>query len=79
MVIPTITFANRSSVSDSVDPSFHDYLRDQGQAKVFLQFGSLKNSMGTSSLSPEPRGNASQWNEQLSPLIKAFFQRFGQK
>jgi hypothetical protein len=27
MVIPTITFANSSSVSDYVDPSFQDYLR----------------------------------------------------
>jgi hypothetical protein len=54
MVIPTITFANRSSAPDSVDPSFPDYLQDQGQAKVFLHFGSLKNSMGTSRLSPGP-------------------------
>jgi hypothetical protein len=28
MVIPTITFANSSSVSDYVDPSFQDYLRN---------------------------------------------------
>jgi hypothetical protein len=53
MVIPTITFANRSSAPDSVDPSFPDYLQDKGQTKVFLQFGSLKNSMGTSRLSPD--------------------------
>jgi len=53
MVIPTITFANRSSASASVDPSFPDYLQDKGQTKVFLQFGSLKNSMGTSRLSPD--------------------------
>jgi len=52
MVIPTIAFANRSSAPDSVDPSFPDYLQDKGQTKVFLQFGSLKNSMGTSRLSP---------------------------
>src|SRR5260370_6590554 len=36
MVIPTITFANRSSASDYVDPSFPDYVQDQGQTKVFL-------------------------------------------
>src|SRR5437016_11335954 len=29
MVIPTITFANSSSVSDYVDPSFQDYLRSE--------------------------------------------------
>src|SRR5258707_1762896 len=44
IVIPTITFANRSSASDSVDPPFQDYLQDQGHTKVFLHFGSLKNS-----------------------------------
>jgi hypothetical protein len=55
-IIPTITFANRSSAPDSADPSFQDYLQDQGQTKVFLQFGSLKNSMGTSRLSPIPPG-----------------------
>jgi hypothetical protein len=48
-------FGNRSSVSDSVDPSFQDYLQDKGQTKVFLHFGSLKNSMGTSRPSPGPR------------------------
>src|SRR5882762_11764995 len=38
---------------DSVDPSFQDYLQDKGQTKVFLQLGSLKNSVGTSRLSPD--------------------------
>src|SRR5882762_2860945 len=33
MVIPTIAFANRSSVPDSADPSFQDYLQDQGRRK----------------------------------------------
>ena len=28
MVIPTTTFANSSSMSDYVDPSFQDYLRN---------------------------------------------------
>src|SRR6266851_2412416 len=36
MVIPTITFANSSSVSDYVDPSFQDYLRN-GQRRVPLK------------------------------------------
>ena len=46
--------ANRSSVSDSVDPSFLDYRQDQGQTKVFLHFASLKNTIGTSRLFPGP-------------------------
>jgi hypothetical protein len=38
MVIPTITFANPSSLPDSADPSFQDYLQDRGQAESFLAF-----------------------------------------
>src|SRR6266403_5895163 len=41
-VIPTITFANRSSAPDSVDPSFQDYLQDQGQTESFLAFRQLE-------------------------------------
>jgi hypothetical protein len=48
------TFNLSATRPDSADPSFQDYLQDQGQTKVFFHFGSLKNSMGTSRLSPGP-------------------------
>src|SRR5882762_1680428 len=81
MVIPTITFAKSSSAPDSVDPSFQDYLQDQGQAKVFLQFGSLKNSMGTPRLervkkltrrpeSPSPSSEFRRPSENVYSLLK---------
>jgi hypothetical protein len=47
-------FGNRSSASDSVDPFFQDHPQDQGQTRVFLHFGSLKNSMEISRMSPGP-------------------------
>jgi hypothetical protein len=73
MVIPTITFANSSSVSDSVDPSFQDYLQDQGHTKVFLHFGSLKNSMGTSRLSPGPEDSGGSLELGLTLQVSEIF------
>jgi hypothetical protein len=73
MVIPTITFANRSSVPDSADPSFQDYLQDQGQGKVLLQFGSLQNSMGTSRLSPGPEDSGGSLELGLTLQVSEIF------
>lgn len=55
MVIPTITFANRPSVSDSADPSFQDYLQDHGQAESFLAFRQLDKFAGNIPSVPGPR------------------------
>jgi hypothetical protein len=60
MVIPTISFANGASVSDSADLLFQDYLQDQGEAGSLLAFRQREKFAGNIPSVPKRLGQAAE-------------------